>query len=1108
MKTKIVLTFLLMVISTSMLYANQCSDFFPGPRPIAGLGSIDVEIEDSVRCNGSSNCALVAINNKRSPTLPSNTVNLGTFYLNSVQDYSYNAYRSWHSSVNSVSVVSGTAVLYFNAQGNEIEIPENARINVGGDPSSLLIVVYNGSLEIGEGAIINAYIYADTEEVEIEENVTINGGLTVTSGELEIDEDVTLNFEASNSSFNPHDFCEFATTPTIPDSGPSCSAVFPGPTTFSAKGSTSIGKNTRCNGGTCSPINNFTVPSNPGVSPSGSFRATNISDGVYEHISWGLSKGAVVRFSGSGTAVLYFAGSVSIPKETRINAGGAPSNVMIIAAGSISIAKDSVINAHIYAGGSISIDKDNYITGSVSASGSLSVDKDGVFVYNSGDADNITGHGFCGGAVAPAVDHYLITHDGHGLTCASEQITIQACTNSFGTSCTESTDAVSLNLVATGASGHSVTIPVNFSGNTSVDLKYTVPEIATLSINNAGVAAANGYRCNNGNVSDCNLKFDNAGFTISGFNMVNGSPMEVAGAAMGSPNVNIQAVKDDGTGACQPYFTGAGQRDIGFAVQVPSGSLKYTIDGQEISTLGNGYTSIPLSFNAQSFAELPTNIYYDATDIVLHATHTIPATLENPAVTLTGSQGLYVRPDKFIIEANSGGNSLDSADHTGSNIHAAGKPFDLTITAVNAQDTQTPSFTRQIGLALERIGPLDPVGAAGSTREGDLVAFNGIALRSQVGAFVVSDSFPKTYEMTGGKYTSSGNSAEATYSEVGVVKLYVKDNTSGSVAFGKQIIGRFTPDHFTLDLKSMPLVTEVKNACGDMTYMSQPMLELGYRVIAENGFNTPGITKNYVGDYIKSTVTLVAENNQDNINRNAPTERLIGFDGGWSQGEYKSVVDNIGMFTRKASEVDGPFDQMRFGIKVVDSDGVALKSLDMLTEVGTPTAKAFSTTDSKIRFGRWVIENAYGPETSVLPVNMQVEFWDGTTWQTNELDNCTALIEISSPTGRKSGAIYSGGLADGEYRLVELNSFNYGNTKGATIRTNTQFDQGRLVNKVIFDAAGENNTPKLKFEYQVPEWLQYDWQGNSNFTDNPISELQFGLFRGNDRIISWREVGN
>ena len=54
------------------------------------------------------------------------------------------------------------------------------------------------------------------------------------------------------------------------------------------------------------------------------------------------------------------------------------------------------------------------------------------------------------------------------------------------------------------------------------------------------------------------------------------------------------------------------------------------------------------------------------------------------------------------------------------------------------------------------------------------------------------------------------------------------------------------------------------------------------------------------------------------------------------------------------------------------------------------------------------------------------------------------------------------------------------------------------------------NTPRsFTVDYNSPEtWLRYDWNGDNNFNDpndNPRGVLQFGRFRGNDRVIYWRE---
>ena len=101
------------------------------------------------------------------------------------------------------------------------------------------------------------------------------------------------------------------------------------------------------------------------------FNSTTITDGPSYYTSWGLPKESEVEFSGSGTAVLYFSGSVAIPKETQINEDGNPSNVMIIVNGSLSIGKESEINAFIYVTGSLTIAKEVEFEGALAVGGSL-----------------------------------------------------------------------------------------------------------------------------------------------------------------------------------------------------------------------------------------------------------------------------------------------------------------------------------------------------------------------------------------------------------------------------------------------------------------------------------------------------------------------------------------------------------------------------------------------------------------------------------------------------------------------------------------------------------------------------------------------------------------
>jgi len=172
----------------------------------------------------------------------------------------------------------------------------------------------------------------------------------------------------------------------------------------------------------------------------------------------------------------------------------------------------------------------------------------------------------------------------------------------------------------------------------------------------------------------------------------------------------------------------------------------------------------------------------------------------------------------------------------------------------------------------------------------------------------------------------------------------------------------------------------------------------------------------------------------------------------------------------------------------------------------------------EIRFGRWVIENAYGPETEKLPVNMRIEQWNGSAFEINADESC-----LTPKYGVKetSGSFYDG-LAAWQYRLLDLDNSVESEQSITPDDTNVlipgvlfPFERGEYKEEFIFampsdsNSDGFNERGSLKFEYEVPSWLKYDWKvQDGTFDDNPTSSISFGLFRGNDRIISWREVEN
>jgi hypothetical protein len=144
------------------------------------------------------------------------------------------------------------------------------------------------------------------------------------------------------------------------------------------------------------------------------------------------------------------------------------------------------------------------------------------------------------------------------------------------------------------------------------------------------------------------------------------------------------------------------------------------------------------------------------------------------------------------------------------------------------------------------------------------------------------------------------------------------------------------------------------------------------------------------------------------------------------------------------------------------------------------------------------LPNAYGPETGTLIVPARLEFWNGANFVLNSQDNCT------NP----------GGVAN--YRLdntLEVNQTDGTiliNGAAATILTiNPTIANAGLIN-LSFSPPGPGATgfTDVTALIAVPlPWLLYEWEGADNdFNDNPFARVNFGIYRGNDRIINWREV--
>ncbi len=715
---------------------------------------------------------------------------------------------------------------------------------------------------------------------------------------------------------------------------------------------------------------------------------------------------------------------------------------------------------------------------------------------------------------SPTIHHYEISHDGQGLTCEAEPLTLKACTDE---SCSNvSAESVTLDILADG----NVISSPTFTGSTTVNFNHTAPEILTFSVANATTTASDAVVCDNGTGTSCDMEFAEAGFRfLSG----DGNSITIGNHTSGAvfnESLKLQAVKDVG-GVCAALFSGNKNIDLSQENVAPGGTtgLSFTVNGAGIAKQGGvpSSTSTTLTFGTDSIATIPVPVYHDAGQIRLHANYSVGG------VTLSGSSNAFwVSPDKLVVSAKTGSTNLNAASATATPIHSAGENFELTVSAYNAATPAaiTPNYSPgEIEFKLARTGPTTH-GENGTLTYGS----NG-SIDSQH-----SSTMPVTFQSVILDSTSTlgvFGSSTARYSEVGLLNLDVRDynyaNENIIISSAEAInIGRFTPDYFTQTVVAHGsfLATcntgtafvysgqkdEATNTIGAISYLTNP-------VIAITAYNKQGsITKNYYEDSEGGSNDYMKLNASD-ITLTTPTldQLAVGVDGNLlpltanmstgvlSQGDLTtsapednplpkgilhyqfSDTDNF-FYNRSANTIVTPFTaDIDFTITDINDED----RIDLTPTGGTSSTVDVSPTGVKIRFGRLVLNNSFGPETSDLPQPLQVEHYDGTNFIVTSNNDCTGYDAAKLSLTDKG---LDPALTD---KLGGIGSFIEGKTQS-----------------IELEAPGAGNQGELDVTYDTFNWLKFDWDNDGSHDDNPSAVATFGQFRGNDRIIYIREVSN
>lgn len=421
------------------------------------------------------------------------------------------------------------------------------------------------------------------------------------------------------------------------------------------------------------------------------------------------------------------------------------------------------------------------------------------------------------------------------------------------------------------------------------------------------------------------------------------------------------------------------------------------------------YSTVPLNFSNDANAMAPLVFRYgDAGQMTLHMRYTLPAP---PATTISGASNAFVvRPFGLAIRGASAAGAIQhGSTDSGTLLAAAGDNFTMTIAAYKWQSTAEdanadgiPDFALADVVDITDNGLTPNFAATTSVNAGSNIP--GIA----TGAITRGVNCASTGTIAAGSW--SGGAATITdwcYSEAGnvqVAALAVDYISPGVIVIGLSSfdgtgftgghVGRFRPKHFAVSAAA--LGNRVDAACAPasaFSYLGEP-LTLTFTLTAQNRQNAT--TQNYTGAYAKLAPTTFANwslgARSGATNLSARLDTGTAPTGSWVNGVASGVVLRTAVKRATPDNPDGPYTATAFGIAPADTDGVAMNTLDLDVDNNAVMDRKSLGVPGELRYGRLRVQNALGSSKLVLPVPLRTEYWNGTTFATNTLDSCTAIL--------------------------------------------------------------------------------------------------------------------
>ncbi|HAS3656162.1 TPA: MSHA biogenesis protein MshQ [Vibrio cholerae] len=702
--------------------------------------------------------------------------------------------------------------------------------------------------------------------------------------------------------------------------------------------------------------------------------------------------------------------------------------------------------------------------------------------------------------VGAQVNHFRITLPQQALTCDVADVSVRACANS---DCSNTfTDPVTAYLTpnslpsATGGWVNGPTLTLNNGiGLTQLRRNEAGTVDVGVSGSNPTAVAFNNTQCSyNGSdfsVNNCTVNFADSGFIVDVPNAY--ANQTVTGT--------IKAVrKDNASQQCLPSF-GNVQKSVAFwsdYLEPSSGSsgfkvLPVVVNGTNVGQSANNAQPINLTFDQNGTAAFTVS-YREAGNVALNARFT--GSGDEQDLLLEGQDSFIRVPKALVLSAKSFYDSdgkCAAADMSCNVFARADENFDLNIRAeavvadpVDASDDLTIHNYQQQNIALQHTLVQPSTGQSGVLGVNEYTHLLGgtttVAQKvSEVGVFDFSLVAPTHYL---GLDLASAN-------------LPIAVTSTGS-------IGRFIPAYFSVSPMSNVTLDAACKISNAFSYLGQPF----------EYSNSPGL-------YLQPK----SANNADT--QNYLIDPWWRYNNQWDGRTYSDAANGVSLdfdnlqtspISRQASNNSGivlngervwyqkplqpkpvfnaAFDLTLNASNLTDLDGVCYR----LDATSPCLGFVFSNIDQtmSLYWGKLVIQDVYGPETQALEQPMYVEHFTNNGFVRTIEDSCTALPAISgftlqSDPNNNGYTVLTTGVAVPPQVLAEHSAANL-NSGQRAIRFSAPGAGARGVIDSVLDLNAHNLL-----------WLAEDKDGDNNFDQTTQGRAQFGLYRGSDRVIWWRE---